>query len=303
MTPLLDADGRVVNVVAGVVVTPAEVAARVAALNAARAAVSSFPAEPVLPSPPEPPASPAAIPYPAEPTLNVAADDATESEVAAVDTANATLIDGWRAQCAAVDAENAQAMDAVAAAHAAAVANWRDACAAAEADHAEQRVQLEDARAAAAQALSGVMACPDGLTVGQEGGAIGQRWDGSAYVSPDDDVVDHATLYAALAEMRWQREVGGVILDEMPLPTDRTRRAAIKDAADKVRNGTLPAPLNLSLGGGVYGSFSPAQLDAIVAAIAHHVQAAFDAEFQIASAIASGAITTLSQLKIAWNAT
>ena len=153
------------------------------------------------------------------------------------------------------------------------------------------------------------IALPDGKVLAAAGtqfiqseAAIGSArvLDGS-FVLPPAPPPTKADLLAYLANKRWRVEVGGIVLTGQALPTDRERRSALKDAADKVRDGTLPEPINVSLGPGIYLSLTLLELDAMISAIAKHVQAAFSKEKAVGANIQAGMITNTAEIDaVAW---
>lgn len=145
---------------------------------------------------------------------------------------------------------------------------------------------------------------PEGFTAGPEGGEIGQVWDGDQYIWPDERAADSTDeLYAYLARLRWERECSGTVFNGILVPTDRERRAALKDAADKMRDGTLRQPIAVAFSAKDYAVVTLAELDTVIAAIAHHVQACFSDALAIASQIGNGSIINKAQVLAAWENT
>ena len=106
-------------------------------------------------------------------------------------------------------------------------------------------------------------------------------------------------LCAYLADKRWRVECCGVMHGGHKLPSDRERRLVLISVAEKVRDGTLTAPVDVSLGPGVYLTVTQAELDAMIAAITLHVQACFSLEKTVAAEIMAGAITTTAEIDAA----
>lgn len=109
-------------------------------------------------------------------------------------------------------------------------------------------------------------------------------------------------LLERLANLRWEAENAGTTWGDIPLPTDRERRSALKDAADKMRDGTLTAPIAVTFSSTVYANVDLAQLDAAVGVIAVYVQEVFSDAAAVAADILNGQITTYEQLDTAWAA-
>ena len=109
-------------------------------------------------------------------------------------------------------------------------------------------------------------------------------------------------LLERLATLRWKAENAGTAWGEIRLPTDRERRSALKDAADKVRDGTLTAPIAVAFSSSAYANVTLEQLDAAVNLITQHVQKVFSDALGVAAQIMQGTITTYEQLDAAWEA-
>lgn len=86
----------------------------------------------------------------------------------------------------------------------------------------------------------------------------------------DDDLRRYAV------DKRFRVETGGITRNGLRLPTSREKRAALKDLADKMRDGPLPSPAMIGLSDSVAVSLTLAELDAMLGEIALHCQAAFD---------------------------
>lgn len=117
-----------------------------------------------------------------------------------------------------------------------------------------------------------------------------------------DDPSTQAELLDFLADLRWQAEVAGTMWDQVPLPTDRERRSALKDAADKLRDGTLTFPIAVAFSASVYANVDLAQLDAAIGVITVYVQEVFSDAATVAAAIIAGTYTTKAQVLAAWEA-
>jgi hypothetical protein len=112
-------------------------------------------------------------------------------------------------------------------------------------------------------------------------------------VTPND-------LLNALAHHRWVAERAGTAWGQLTLPTDRERRSALKDAADKMRDGTLQSPIAVAFSSSVYASVTLEQLDAAVGIITNYVQKVFADAMTVAAKIAAGTVTTREQLDAEW---
>lgn len=121
-------------------------------------------------------------------------------------------------------------------------------------------------------------------------------------VEPASVAITADQLLSRLAMLRWQAETAGTTWGQIPLPTDRERRSALKDAADKMRDGTLTSPIAVAFSSSVYAMVTLEQLDDAVGAITVHVQQVFADAMAIAAQITDGTITTYEQLEAAWTA-
>lgn len=119
---------------------------------------------------------------------------------------------------------------------------------------------------------------------------------------PPDPPPTAGQLLERLAQMRWQAENAGTMWGDITLPTDRERRSALKDAADKVRDGTLTAPIAVAFSNSVYAHVTLEQLDGAVNLITQHVQKVFSDALAVAAQIMGGTLTTYEQVDAAWEA-
>lgn len=95
-------------------------------------------------------------------------------------------------------------------------------------------------------------------------------------------------LLAALADLRWRRETGGLTLpDGAPVRTDRETRGLINEALSSLEGGFMVPPVRWKLSNGVHADLTLADLSAIKSAVALHVKAAFEAEAAVAKKIAA----------------
>jgi hypothetical protein len=109
-----------------------------------------------------------------------------------------------------------------------------------------------------------------------------------------------AELLDHLADLRWDAERAGVNHQGIVLPTDRERRSALKDAADKMRDGTLTSPTAVAFSAAVYATVTLEQLDAAVGAITIYVQKVFSDAAGVAVMVINGTLTTRAQVQAAW---
>ena len=103
-------------------------------------------------------------------------------------------------------------------------------------------------------------------------------------------------LVAYAATKRWQKEVGGIVVNGIPVPTDDRAKLLILGAAQTLAD-NASAPF---VSGGVnYGTLTGVQFRALNAAIVAHVQASFVALADVLSGIKAGSVTTTGQVDAA----
>lgn len=88
----------------------------------------------------------------------------------------------------------------------------------------------------------------------------------------------HASAVAALAALRWQRETGGLELDDgTRIATGRESQATLTGAVQLVSQGVVPAPVSWKTETG-WMDLDLGALKRLAGAVAGHVQACFAAE-------------------------
>ncbi len=97
-------------------------------------------------------------------------------------------------------------------------------------------------------------------------------------------------LKARLARIRWEYQVGGLALaDGTEIRTDDATRAALSQAVTSFAAGALSGVVPWKMADGAWRDLSQADLIAINAAVAGHVQIAFAAERQVSAQIEAAA--------------
>jgi hypothetical protein len=149
-------------------------------------------------------------------------------------------------------------------------------------------IEVADEQAAAE---FGAVALPDGSNA-----QIGWSQVGDDYAPPIEPPPTKEALIAYSAACRWKHEVGGIVFNGWPIPTDeRTQQvltaAYIKASADP--NYTIDP---WKAGPGVYVALTAAEIVAIADAVSEHVQAAFSLNRTCDEMIEAGTITTLAQV-------
>lgn len=105
-------------------------------------------------------------------------------------------------------------------------------------------------------------------------------------------------LKAYAAAKRFEVEVGGIVFNSLTLWTDRATQSMLGRVVQCLDKGTLTAPLKMKTPVGSL-SLDQAQIEAIGAAVAQHVQRAFDTEADVCDAIDLGTITTAVEIDAA----
>ncbi|CUH99859.1 DUF4376 domain-containing protein [Leisingera aquaemixtae] len=100
-------------------------------------------------------------------------------------------------------------------------------------------------------------------------------------------------LLADVAGIRWQRETGGITLqDGSVVATDERSTAKLTATVTSLQNGMVTAPINFKFPQG-WQPVSQAEIEAVAAAVAQHVQSCFDAELTV-----SGQIDALTDAEV-----
>ena len=139
-----------------------------------------------------------------------------------------------------------------------------------------------------------VATVPDGVPVTR-----GWTYDGEQFAAPEASV-DSARLskLVALAERRWQAETGGTTVGGVPIRTDRESTAKI--TAAYVQASANPAfSVRWKVDTGIFVTLDAATIISIGDAVTAHVQACFDNEDVLTTAIlAAEDLTALDAIDI-----
>lgn len=97
------------------------------------------------------------------------------------------------------------------------------------------------------------------------------------------------SIYSAkLAEKRYEVEIGGVLINGIPVETDRNSQMLLNGAVSFV--GKRPtSTIKWKAGNGAFVELNSAQIDAIGVAVAEHVQNCFSREAELSALIDSAA--------------
>lgn len=113
-----------------------------------------------------------------------------------------------------------------------------------------------------------------------------QLWNGTAWVWPEKTIEEKKI---AIAARRYQAEIAGITLLEMPLATDRDSQGLINGAAlSAYTDPSYVCRWKTSAG---YVTLDAATLKAVAKAIRDHVQACFDREDELTKAVEDGTYT------------
>ncbi|HRD79047.1 MAG TPA: DUF4376 domain-containing protein [Hyphomicrobiaceae bacterium] len=106
-------------------------------------------------------------------------------------------------------------------------------------------------------------------------------------------------LKAYAADKRWRIEIGGIVVNGAPVPTDDRAKALLTGAAASMTS-TETTKVKV---GGAFVDMTGTQVKALRDAVADHVQACFQAEADVVAEIDAGTITTLAEVDaFAWPA-
>ena len=98
-----------------------------------------------------------------------------------------------------------------------------------------------------------------------------------------------ATAYAALADIRWHRETGGLTLpDGSRISTTRESQAQIAGVVQSIGAGLVSDQIDWKMASG-WQTLSPTQVTAIAATVAGHVKRCFAAERAVCALLDSTA--------------
>lgn len=121
-------------------------------------------------------------------------------------------------------------------------------------------------------------------------------WNGSVWIIPKSVLKEYTATY------RYIKEVGGVTLSGLPLPTDDRAKMLINGAYNKaVLEANPTAVKHFKLPNGTFIPLTNADIIGIGAAIADHVQKCFDSEGAVYVLIDSDDITTLAEVESAFD--
>lgn len=105
-------------------------------------------------------------------------------------------------------------------------------------------------------------------------------------------------LRAVAAEIRYEKETGGITVSGRNIPTDRTSQQKIADVSWRTGKGQT-VRFKLPTG---FVTLTSAEMGDIDAAVAEHVQLCFDIEGEVVEAINAGTYVTADQVRAAFSA-
>lgn len=109
-----------------------------------------------------------------------------------------------------------------------------------------------------------------------------------------------ASLCGFLAEYRYNKEIGGIVLEGLPVPTDDRAKNLIAGKYSKVIAENDPDAAFTIKAAGQFMEITNAQLIGIFHAVNAHVQKCFDAEAVVYAAIMSDDITSKDEVYAAF---
>lgn len=143
---------------------------------------------------------------------------------------------------------------------------------------------------------------PDaGFVEAAETVSIGMAYEDGLFApapEPEALVLSMAELIAYAADLRWRVEVGGIVVDGVPIATDDRAKLMITGA----RVAAMADPAWSTIWHGADGQTYPVNAAAMVAisdAVQEHVSAGFATFATVKSAIEAGTISTLAEIDAA----
>ncbi len=127
----------------------------------------------------------------------------------------------------------------------------------------------------------------------------GWLYDGNVFSAPKSTTITKADLLAYAATRRFVIETGGIILNSMPVMTDRESQSLITGAHSYVQaNPDITVRFKTAAG---FIELTATQMTAIANTVGAHVQACFAAEGEVCSQIDAGTIKTMAEIDaFAW---
>ncbi len=129
--------------------------------------------------------------------------------------------------------------------------------------------------------------------------AVGWSYTGKKFSAPKPAPITTADLLTYAAARRFVIETGGIILNSMPVMTDRESQSLITGAHSYVQaNPEITVRFKTAAG---FIELTATQMTAIANAVGAHVQACFAAEGEVCSQIDTGTIKTMAEIDaFAW---
>lgn len=131
--------------------------------------------------------------------------------------------------------------------------------------------------------------------------AVGWVWDGTRLAAPAAPEPTAAELVAYAADLRWQREVGGIVVEGVPVATDDRSKVMIVGARVAAEANPDWSTTWHGADGQVYPIDAPAMI-AISTIVEAHVNSGFATFAQVKADIEAGALTTRQQVADAFAA-
>ena len=108
-------------------------------------------------------------------------------------------------------------------------------------------------------------------------------------------------LFAHLATYRYNKEVGGIVINTMPIPTDDRTKTLLVGAYNSAIEENDPTRLRHFKVGATFVLLDNAAVISIALAIAEHVQQCFEAESEVAALIEADTLTTEAEVEDAFD--
>lgn len=123
------------------------------------------------------------------------------------------------------------------------------------------------------------------------------RHEDGTWSIEDQATARRSALMSSAARYRWLREIGGIEVAGLRVPTDERTQAVLTGAYASAISDPAYAIPRWKVGEGAYIGLSNEQIRVIGQRVTEHIQACFDRNAEVDEAIAAGEVTTESQIE------
>lgn len=125
-------------------------------------------------------------------------------------------------------------------------------------------------------------------------------FDGTTFSRPDANSYTTTQLHAYAADVRWRKEMSGVVVNDMMVATDIASQAKVDGAYSFVKdNPNTVVRWKLPTG---FVSLTSDQVIVMARAVGNFIEACFSTEAELYNQISSGEVTSLEQIDAAFAA-